>query len=48
MFETLEYFKIKVDNKKTWALIVFPMVLLTLKMAAHYFFSLQYTKIFQS
>lgn len=48
MFETVEYFKIKVDNKKLWAILVFPMVLLTLKMAAHYFFSLQYTKIFQS
>ncbi len=48
MFETLEYFQIKVDNKKLWAVLVFPMVLLTLKMAANYFFAKQYLKIFQA
>ena len=48
MFETIEYFKIKIDNKKLWAILLFPMVLLTLKMATHYFFALQFTKIFQS
>lgn len=47
MFETIEYFQIKVENKKTWVTLVFPMLLLTLKMAAHYFFQSQYPKIFQ-
>jgi hypothetical protein len=48
MFETLEYFQIKVENKKLWATLVFPMILLTLKMGAHYFFQVQYTKVFQN
>jgi hypothetical protein len=28
--------------------LAFPMILLTLKMAAHYFFTIQYPKLFQS
>lgn len=29
-------------------MLCFPILLLTLKMAAHYFFSMQYPKLFQS
>jgi hypothetical protein len=38
MVETIEYFEIKIESKKLWAVLGFPLVLLTLKMAAHYFF----------
>jgi hypothetical protein len=48
MVETLEYFEIKLENKKLWAVLGFPLILLTLKMASHYFFSIQYPRLFQS
>jgi hypothetical protein len=48
MVETLEYFEIKMESKRNWAVLGFPLLLLTLKMAAHYFFSIQYQKLFQS
>ncbi len=48
MVETLEYFEIKMESKRNWAVLGFPLLLLTLKMAAHYFFSIQYPKLFQS
>lgn len=36
------------ESKKVWAILGFPLILLTLKMAAHYFFYKQYPKLFQS
>lgn len=48
MVETLEYFEIKMENKRLWSVLGFPLLLLTIKMAAHYFFSIQYPKLFQS
>lgn len=48
MIETLEYFEIKMENKRLWAVLALPLLLLTLKMAAHYFFSVQYPKLFHS
>lgn len=48
MVETLEYFEIKMENKRNWSVLGFPLLLLTLKMAAHYFFSIQYPRLFQS
>ena len=36
------------ESKRNWAVLGFPLLLLTLKMAAHYFFSIQYPKLFQS
>lgn len=48
IFETLEYFSIQFDSKKLWGMLVLPMILLTLKMSIHYFFAMQYPKLFQS
>ena len=36
------------ESKKLWSILGFPLLLLTLKMAAHYFFFKQYPKLFQS
>ena len=35
------------ENKKLWSVLGFPLILLTLKMASHYFFSIQYPKLFR-
>jgi hypothetical protein len=48
MVETLEYFEIKMESKRNWSILGLPLLLLTLKMAAHYFFSIQYPRLFQS
>lgn len=36
------------ENKKLWSVLGFPLMLLTIKMASHYFFTIQYPKLFQS
>jgi hypothetical protein len=46
--ETMKYFEIKTENKKTWMILVQPMLILTLKMALDYFFHSQYPKLFVS
>ena len=36
------------ESKRLWSVLGLPLLLLTLKMAAHYFFAVQYPKLFQS
>jgi hypothetical protein len=48
MIETLEYFEIKMESRRMWSIIGCPLLLLTLRMTSHYFFSMQYPRLFQS
>jgi hypothetical protein len=44
----MKYFELKTSNKKNWATLIQPMLILTLKMSLDYFYHRQYPTLFAS
>lgn len=47
MFETLEYFSIRIDDKKLWVTLAMPMILLCLKMVCEKIYRNGYPQFFE-